>query len=118
MKPSCRGRTLNVSMALATLGLLILRSASITKASSGWCSERVPAPPDELLAQHVGGLPDGLEVRVHGESPLEEGEGLLGTTELEIDHPVAAEGAEVIRVALHHLVAIGQRLLVLSHQVV
>ena len=38
--------------------------------------------------------------------------------ELQIDHPVTAQRSEVVRIALHHLVAVGERLLILAQEVI
>src|SRR5713226_9496544 len=120
MKPWLRGRTLNVSMALAMLGLEIFRSASIT--STSCCkrrekpvrvppgpSDRVPPLLDEESAKHLDRLRHRFEIRVHGEGALEVRQGAGGLVELHVDHPVTAERAEVVGIALDHLVAVGQR---------
>src|SRR3989338_2714344 len=120
MHPWVRGRTLNVSIALATLGLEILRRASITSASVGLTaspSDRSPSPLDQELAQRLRGLAHLPEVGVHVERFLEVGEGQRGLAELQVDHAVAGERAEVVGVAFHHLVAVGQRLRGLAEQV-
>src|SRR5882762_1859629 len=65
------------------------------------------------LFDHGFDLP---EVGIDLEGALEVGEGLLGLAEAEIDLAVAAEHAPVLRVALDDLVAVLQRLLVLSRQ--
>src|SRR5713101_3125740 len=96
--PTSRGRILNVSMALATLGLVILVRASICWLVSG-----------------TGGPPWGTVECLDGALALLD-EHLLGLTEPEIDLAVAAEHAPVVRVALHHLVAVLERFLVLSGQ--
>src|SRR6185369_5870093 len=41
-----------------------------------------------------------------------------GLVELHVDHSVAAERPEVIRVALHHFVAVGERLLIFAQEVI
>ena len=61
---------------------------------------------------------DLLHVGIDGEGSLEVRQGALGLAQLEIDLPVAGERAEVDGVALHHLVAIVEGLVVLAHEVV
>src|SRR5712692_2235812 len=123
--PTSRGRILNVSMALATLGLVILVRASICWLVSGtggppWgtveCLDGALALLDEHLLELFDHGFDLREVWIDLEGPLEIREGLLGLTEPEIDLAVAAEHAPVVRVALHHLVAVLERFLVLSRQ--
>src|SRR5713101_5516568 len=94
--PSSRGLTLNVSMALATLGLVIFLRASICCVVSGtgcppypvvgWRDERLDRPfalLDERLLELLDHLLDLLQVGVGGERALEVGERLLGLVELE-----------------------------------
>src|SRR6266849_2175898 len=123
--PTSRGRILNVSMALATLGLVILVRASICWLVSGtggppWgtveCLDGALALLDEHLLELFDHGFDLREVGIDLEGPLEVREGLLGLAEPEIDLAVAAEHAPVLRVALHDLVAVPERFLVLSRQ--
>src|SRR5215470_6735812 len=123
--PSSRGRTLNVSIALATLGLMIFLSASIwelvraTRSSSMTAGEweragrldRVPAlVGDEPLELRDGGL-DLPQVRVDRERALEVHERALGLVEPQIDLTVAGQHTPVGGIALEHLVAVRERLL-------
>src|SRR5262245_64046787 len=102
-------------MALATLGLLILRSASITFTSSdgvrvgGPTSQGVPAPLEQHRLDGLDGLLDRLEIRIDAQGTLEVVQGAVGLVHVEINHAVAAQGAEVVGVSLHHLVTVGQR---------
>src|SRR2546422_7752206 len=114
MCPTLRGRILKVSMPLAMLGLLIFLSASITSASS----DGVAALLDQERAERLDRLADGLEVGIHGQRLLEALERAGRLVEAEPDHAVAAQRAEVRRVAPEHLVAVGGRLAVLADQVV
>src|SRR4030095_5089947 len=122
--PSSRGRTLNVSMALATLGLVIWRSASIcwvvsvtvVSLVSEPVSDGALAPLHERTLELGDDLRDTAQVRVDAEGLPEVVEGALRLIELEVDLAVAGQGPEVARVALHHLVAVLERLLVLAHQ--
>src|SRR5688572_17090486 len=117
--PWLRGRTLNVSMPLAMLGLLIFFRASITAGSSpGTGSDGVAPLLEEQRAQRVDGLLDGVEIRIDGQRLLEARERARGLVELQPDHAVAAEGAEVLGVALQHLVAVGGRAAPVAEQVV
>src|SRR3989338_4599436 len=135
MNPWLRGRTLNVSMALATLGLVIFRRDSITSASVAVApgrghaldggeggpsrsSDRPPAALDEELSQRVHGLAHLVQVRVHVERLFEVRQRQRRLAELQVDHAVAGQGAEVVRIALHDLVAVGERLLILAQEVV
>src|SRR5712692_7131548 len=123
--PTSRGRILKVSMALATLGLVILVRASICWLVSGtggppWgtveCLDGALALLDEHLLELFDHGFDLREVGIDPEGPLEVREGLLGLAEPEIDLAVAAEHAPVLRVAPHHLVAVLERFLVLPGQ--
>src|SRR5262245_28904169 len=122
--PWLRGRTLNVSMALATLGLEILRRASITVSSLTGVSKfalrshGVASLPAEQVAQEVGRLLDLLHVGIDREGPLEIVEGPGRFVQLQVVHAVATQRAEVIGVALDDLVAVGQRLPVFTEQIV
>src|SRR5262245_43269816 len=102
-------------MALATLGLVILRSASISWVvrDTGWSSSSIGEGSDgalALVADQLAQVGDGgfhaLEVRVHLERALEVLEGALGLVEGQVDLAVARQRAPVIRVALDDLVAI------------
>src|SRR5262245_35591818 len=95
MLPWLRGRTLNVSIALATVGLVSFLSASITGTSWVVGSDRVLAAFDEQGAERLHRLPDPVEVRVHLQRALEVRQRAIGLVELEMDHAVAAERAEV-----------------------
>src|SRR5439155_835227 len=114
MCPTLRGRILKVSMPLAMLGLLIFLSASITSASS----DGVAALLDQERAERLDRLADGLEVGIDRQRLLEALERAGGLVEAEPDHAVAAQRAEMGRVALEHLVAVGGGLAVLADQVV
>src|SRR5207237_5756771 len=109
------GRTLNVSMPLAMLGLLIFLSASIMSSPR---LDGVAALLDQECAEGLGRLADRLEVGVHGQRLLEPLERARGLVEPEPDHAVAAQRAEVCRVALEHLVAVDSRLPVLADKVI
>src|SRR6266508_3774316 len=115
--PWFRGRTLKVSMALATLGLVIFLSASI-KVSSFDGLKGLPALLEQQALQLFDGVLDPSQVRIHGQRALEVVEGTLGLREPQVDHAVSAQGAEVVGVALHHLIAVGRGLAVLAGEVV
>src|SRR5262249_47820652 len=130
--PCSRGRTLNVSMALATLGLVIFLSAStcwavsVTGASSLFRvngrsgSRRVLDRALALLGdQALELLDDGfdlVEVRVDLEGALEVVEGTLRLVELQVDLPIAGQHPEMIGVALDDLRAVGEGLVVLADE--
>src|SRR5512144_3429384 len=91
--PCSRGRTLNGSMALATLGLVIFLRASIC-----WAVRVTGGPPwlDGVLAllgqqapQLLDRQLDLLEVRIHLVGALEVVEGALVLVEREVDLAVA-----------------------------
>src|SRR4029450_3443058 len=122
--PSSRGRTLKVSMALATLGLVILLrvwvcwvvSVTVVSLVSEPVSDGALAPLHERALELGDDLRDAAPVRVEPEGLPEVVGGGLRRIEVEVDLAVAGQGPEVARVALHHLVAVLERLLVLAHQ--
>src|ERR1044072_3804129 len=124
--PCSRGRTLKVSMALATLGLVIFLSASISCVVSGtvsscgidgWIgSDSAFSPLGQQLLDLGDDLLDAAHVGVDAERPPEVGERALRLVHPEVDLPVAGERPEVGRVPLHDLVAVVEGLLVLPQQ--
>src|SRR5215510_4875922 len=127
--PSSLGRYLKVSMALATLGLVIF-----LRASTCWVVSGTGDPPcatvgrprgrldgafallDERLLQLLDQILDLLEIRVDRQRALEVGERLLRLVEVKVDLPVARQGPPVLRVPLDHFVAVAQGLVVLAHE--
>src|SRR5215475_246061 len=119
--PSWRGRTLKTSIALATLGLVTFLSASICSVVSVTVSLLVRldgalALFDDDLLQLLDHPLDLPQVGIDGEGPLEVHEGLFRLVELHVDLPVARQHAPVLRVALDHLVAVLERLVVLPDE--
>src|SRR5258708_35469185 len=110
--PCSRGRTLNVSMALATLGLVIFLSAStcwdvsVTGASSFRVKrlmlDRALALLDDEVLELLDGDFDLVEIRVDLEGALKVVESALGLIELHVDLAIAGQHPEMVGVALDH----------------
>src|SRR5262249_28986342 len=133
--PVFHGFTLKVSIALATVGDEMRESSAST-----WGSCAVMRPPlspwgllgsrrtwssDGLLAAPAKDLPylvqGGLDLGqgwVHGKSLLEVLRGLGEVVLLQVDEPETRQRSEVDRVALHHFLAVGQRAVEVTHEVV
>src|SRR6187455_2367883 len=104
-------------------GLPIVMAADYARAR---CTRRPARPPPcsgplrPLLAQHLlehrHDLGGAAQVRIDGEGAAEVVERALGVAELQVDLAGTRKRAEVLRIALQHLVAILQRLLEAAEQ--